>query len=63
MDIFLRGYNVFEEIRNNILIYYMDKPEDGGLDLEVTSYYGDSGSGGFVVINDELHIVGVLSHG
>ena len=63
MDIFLRGYNVFEEIRDNILMFTMDKPEDGGLDLEVAGYYGDSGSGGFVVIDDELYIVGVLSFG
>lgn len=63
MDIFHRGYNVFNEIRDNVLVYTMDKPEDGGLELEVAGYYGDSGSGGFVVLEDELHIAGVLSHG
>ena len=64
MDIFHRGYNVFNTISDNVLVYTMDRPEDGGLELEVAGYYGDSGSGGFVVDeNGEMRIVGVLSHG
>ena len=63
MDIFHRGYNVFNEIVDNVLVYTMDRPEDGGVELEVAGYYGDSGSGGFVVIEDEMRIAGVLSHG
>ena len=63
MDIFHRGYNVFNTISDNVLVYTMDRPEDGGLELEVAGYYGDSGSGGFVVIEDEMRIAGVLSHG
>ena len=63
MDIFHRGYNVFNEIRDNVLVYTLDRPEDGGLELEVAGYYGDSGSGGFIDIDGELRICGVLSHG
>ena len=65
MEYFHRGYNVFTEIRDNILVYVMDRPESAdGVDLEVAGYYGDSGSGGFVEEEDgSLHIVGVLSHG
>lgn len=63
MQYFHRGYNVFNEIRDNVLVYTLDRPEDGGLELEVAGYYGDSGSGGFVDDDGELKIVGVLSHG
>ena len=63
MDIFHRGYNVFNEIIGNVLAYTMDRQEDSGLELEVAGYYGDSGSGGFVVIDDEMRIAGILSHG
>ena len=64
MDIFHRGYNVFNEISDNVLVYTMDRPEMGGLELEVAGYFGDSGSGGFVVDDDgQMRIAGVLSHG
>ena len=48
MDTFHRGYNVINEIRGNVLALTMDRPENGGLELEVAGYYGDSGSGGLV---------------
>ena len=42
--IFHRGYNKVNEIVDNMLVYTMDKPEDGGLDLEAMGHNGDSGS-------------------
>lgn len=62
-EIFHRGYNVVNEIRDNMLVYTMDRPEDGGLDLESMGHYGDSGSGALMIKDDELHIVGVKSNG
>ena len=41
----------------------MDRPESGGLEIEAAGYYGDSGSSGFIMIEDELHLVGINSHG
>jgi len=46
------------EIYDNMLVYTMDRPEDGGLDLESMGHYGDSGSGALLIENDELHIIG-----
>ena len=64
MQIFHRGYNVINEIRDNMLVYTMDRPEDGGVELEVAGYYGDSGSGGFVTDDKgQMRIAGVCSHG
>merc|ERR1739844_168578 len=60
---FFRGYNEVNEIRKNILVYTMDKEEDGGLRLEAMGHYGDSGSGALININGEVLIAGVKSHG
>ena len=46
-----------------MLVYTMDRPENGGLDLESMGHYGDSGSGALMIKDDELHIVGVKSNG
>ena len=62
-QIFHRGYNVINEIRDNMLIYTMDRPENGGLDLESMGHYGDSGSGALMLVDDEIHIIGVKSNG
>lgn len=32
-------------IVNNMLVYTMDRPENGGLPTESMGHYGDSGSG------------------
>ena len=64
MDTFHRGYNVINEIRGNVLALTMDRPENGGLELEVAGYYGDSGSGGLVKDDKgQMRIAGVCSHG
>ena len=63
IEIFHRGYNVINEIRDNMLIYTMDRPEHGGLDLESMGHYGDSGSGALMLVDDELRIIGVKSNG
>ena len=63
-QIFHRGYNVINEIRDNMLVYTMDRPEDGGLDLESMGHYGDSGSGALYEESDgTLRIIGVKSNG
>ena len=62
-DVFHSGVNVFSEIHGNILSYTQDKPEDGGLEREVAAHNGDSGSGTFIPVGDQLYIVGVTSHG
>ena len=41
----------------------MDRPEDGGLELESMGHSGDSGSGAFIIKDGELHIIGVKSNG
>merc|ERR1719461_275526 len=46
-----------------MLVYTMDKPQDGGLDLESMGHYGDSGSGALMDVNGEIHIIGVKSNG
>ena len=62
-EIFHRGYNVINAIVDNMLVYTMDRPEDGGLDLESMGHYGDSGSGALMDVDGELHIIGVKSNG
>ena len=39
-------------IVNNMLIYTMDRPENGGLPLEAMGHYGDSGSGALLFEHD-----------
>ena len=63
MQIFHRGYNMINDIRDNMLVYTMDRPEDGGLLLESMGHYGDSGSGALMIENGEHYIVGVKSNG
>ena len=63
MQILHRGYNHIEQIRDNMLIYTVDRPSNGGLDLEVSGHQGDSGSGALIEVDGELYIAGVLSHG
>ena len=64
MDIFHRGYNVITAVNGNVLEFYMDRPGQGGIELEVAGYYGDSGSGGFVTDDKgQMRIAGVCSHG
>ena len=62
-DVFHTGVNVFNEMHGNILSYTQDKVEDGGLEREVAAHNGDSGSGTFIPLGDQLYIVGVTSHG
>ena len=62
-DVFHTGVNVFNEMHGNILSYTQDKVEDGGLDREVAAHNGDSGSGTFIPLGDQIYIVGVTSHG
>ena len=63
-DVFHSGVNVFNEFHEpNILSYTQDRPEDGGLEREVSAHSGDSGSGTFIPLGDQLYIVGVTSHG
>ena len=62
-QIFHRGRNVINEVRDDLLIYTMDSIADGGLWDEVMGHFGDSGSGALIVHNDEFHIIGVKSHG
>ena len=54
---------MINEISDNMLVYTMDRPEDGGLDLESMGHFGDSGSGALFVKDGEHHIIGVKSHG
>ena len=44
-----------------MLVYTMDRPEDGGLDLESMGHYGDSGSGALMLVDEELYLIGVQS--
>merc|ERR1712079_970813 len=46
-----------------MLVYTMDRPEDGGLDLESMGHYGDSGSGALMLVDGEHYIIGVKSNG
>ena len=46
-----------------MLVYTMDRPENGGLDLESMGHYGDSGSGALMLKDGELRIIGVKSNG
>ena len=73
-EIFHRGYNVVNAIVNNMLVYTMDRPEDGGLPLESMGHYGDSGSGALLFEpdgtvdsdgfpNGKRWIIGVKSNG
>jgi len=59
----LRGYNKISSIHGNILLYTLEKEEDGGLPLEVSQTPGDSGSGVMIATSDGLYIVGVVSTG
>ena len=54
-----RGYNVVNEIVDNMLVYTMDRPEDGGLELESFAHWGDQGNGALTLVGDELYIIGV----
>ena len=40
----------------------MDRPEDGGLELEAMGYFGDSGSGALIERDGQLHVAGVYSN-
>ena len=62
-EIFHRGQNVINEIRDNMLVYTMDSEADGGLWNEVMGHYGDSGSGALLLKDEEFHIIGVKSNG
>ena len=62
-EIFHRGFNVVNNIHDNMLVYTMDKPSQGGLPLEAMGHNGDSGSGALVDIEGELFIAGVKSNG
>lgn len=71
-QIFHRGYNVINEISNNMLVYTMDTIENGGLELESMGHYGDSGSGALMVDPEgatefsegsEIYVIGVKSNG
>jgi len=46
-----------------MLLYTMDRPEDGGLPLEASGWSGDSGSAALVDVNGTWQIAGVLSNG
>lgn len=40
----------------------MDRPEDGGLELEAMGFFGDSGSGALIEREGQLHVAGVYSN-
>ena len=46
-----------------MLVYTMDREEDGGLWDEVMGHYGDSGSGACIEHEGQMFIVGVKSNG
>ena len=59
---FNRGYNRVNEIVDNMLVYTMDRPEDGGLHLESMAWEGDYGSGALVEIPElGTYIIGVAN--
>ena len=61
--IFHRGYNVINSVRDNQLFFTMDRPQNGGLDLEVAVYSGDSGTGGLVEDDKgQIRVAGIASH-
>ena len=61
-EIFHRGYNTVDQIRDNMLVYDFDRP-DQAHDLEAMGHFGDSGSGAYIDIGGELRIAGVKSNG
>ena len=60
-EIFHRGYNVVDEIKDGMLIYDFDRPGEG-LALEAMGAEGDSGSAAFIDVNGTLIIAGVNSN-
>ena len=60
---FHRGYNVFTDVKNEMLVYKMDKESAGGLELEAIAYDGDSGGPAFIEVNGALQIAGINSFG
>ena len=61
-EIFHRGTNVVDEIRDGMLVYDFDGP-DQGLALEAMGHNGDSGSAAFIDVDGTLLIAGVKSNG
>ena len=45
VGVFHRGYNVVNQINDNVVEYNFNDPDAGGLDLESTANSGDSGGG------------------
>ena len=52
-----RGYNVVNELKDELLYYTMD--EHGGHQLESFAHTNDGGAGGLVEVDGELYIIGV----
>ena len=61
-EIFHRGYNTVDQIRDNMLVYDFDRPDQAHA-LEAMGHFGDSGSGAYIDIGGELRIAGVKSNG
>jgi len=59
--IFHRGFNVFEDIEKNALVYEMDKHT--GVELEAIAWNGDGGGPALVDVCGTLQIAGVKSFG
>ena len=56
-----RGYNVVNELEEEMLWYTMDRRMDGGHELESFAHDGDGGAGGLTLVDGELYIIGVSS--
>ena len=61
-EIFHRGYNTVDEIRNGMLVYDFDRPDQAHA-LEAMGHFGDSGSGAYIDVDGTLKIAGVKSNG
>ena len=65
MSVLHRAENKVNKIEDNTLIYTMDRPEDGGLELEGLGNSGDSGSPALIrnTVTGDWNIGGVKSWG
>ena len=48
MQVLRRGYNHVADVRDNLIIYTVDRQDEGGHELEVSGHQGDSGSGALI---------------
>ena len=60
-DVFHTAHNVITDTRNNSITYVFDAPNDGALDDEGMSWYGDSG-GPVLILDDCVYKVAGVNH-